>query len=122
MPGGPLITAVATADRWLLALILAVLTVLGAGSLARRAARAASTRRRRGAASRPRVRRRAGILIALGPVIGLAVSPTVGEHAWLIALGAVALAVLGLAVERRPDADRRVAMGISAAAAIAVLF
>jgi UDP-N-acetylmuramyl pentapeptide phosphotransferase/UDP-N-acetylglucosamine-1-phosphate transferase len=119
MPGGSLFVAVAATDRWLLAFILSMLAVLAAGALARRAARAASAR---GPRRQPaRVRRRAGALIALGPVIGFATSPTLGERAWLIALGAPALAAVGLAAERRPDADRRVAVGITGAAALAVL-
>src|SRR5260370_4384156 len=122
MPPGRSLVAVAAGDRWLVAFILATLGVLAAGSYARQVARDAAQRARRGEAATTRgVRRRAGVLIALGPGIGFATSPTFGEHAWLIAGGAVALAALGTWAERQQDPDRLTAAMIGVAAATAVV-
>jgi UDP-N-acetylmuramyl pentapeptide phosphotransferase/UDP-N-acetylglucosamine-1-phosphate transferase len=123
VPIGLAPVAVAAGDRWLLAFSLATLAVLAVGSFARRVARTGAARARRGEApSTPGVRRRAGVVIVLGPVIGFATSPTLGEHTLLVVGGAVALAVVGVQVERRPEADRLVAVAIVVAAALAVAF
>jgi UDP-N-acetylmuramyl pentapeptide phosphotransferase/UDP-N-acetylglucosamine-1-phosphate transferase len=122
MSVGTAMLGVATANRWLLTFVLAILAVLAVGSLARRAARVATARHRRRGANRTRgVRRRAGVALALGPVIGFVISPTLGEDALLITAGAVALAVFGVRVDRRADADRLTVGAVAVAAAIAVL-
>lgn len=123
MPPRGALLAIAAGDRWLLAFALATLSVLAAGGFARRVARIHRGRARRDPSRvPPSVRRRAGVLIAAGPMVGFLTSPTLGEHALLAALGAVALAAAATAVERRPDADRFVAALVVAAAAIAVAF
>jgi UDP-N-acetylmuramyl pentapeptide phosphotransferase/UDP-N-acetylglucosamine-1-phosphate transferase len=119
---GTAILGVATANRWLLTFILAILAVLVAGSVTRRVARVVTRRDRRRRRNRTRgVRRRAGVALALGPVIGFVISPTLGEDALLVAAGAVAFALFGVWVDRREDADRLTAGAITVGAAIAVL-
>ena len=106
--------AASVANRWLLAGILSAAMVLGAAAYARDASR------RRGAQRRG-TRRRAGALIALGPVIGLVVAPELGDLTVVIVLGCVALALVGAAIERSPQAERLslVAVVVASIAAVA---
>src|SRR5205823_14036780 len=103
--------AVTGGDRFMLAFSVSTLAVLTGGALVRRAAR----RRPRESAQEPEtepepsgpgrrssrssrgVRRRAGSLVALGPIIGLAAGGSPTKLTVVAAVGAVALAALGLA-------------------------
>jgi UDP-N-acetylmuramyl pentapeptide phosphotransferase/UDP-N-acetylglucosamine-1-phosphate transferase len=108
---------VAVTDRWLLTFTLAVLVVIPVGWMARRAARQRAHTPRdqvRG------VRRRVGAVLAVGPVVGFAVAAGAGAGTGAAALGAVGLALFGVAVERRRDADRLVAPAVLVAALGAV--
>src|SRR5262245_15913103 len=105
--------AVSTANRWLLAGVAAGAIVLGLAAYARGKSRRSSGRVRG-------TRRRAGALIALGPLVGLVFAPAVGDLTLLIALGAVVLAVVGAALERSPHAEQGSWCAIGAAAAVAV--
>ncbi len=76
-----------------------------------------------GGANRPRrqgIRRQAGALIAVGPLIGFAAVPALGEHTLVIVVGAVALALVGVWADRRTAEDRQVALTVAGAAAFAV--
>jgi UDP-N-acetylmuramyl pentapeptide phosphotransferase/UDP-N-acetylglucosamine-1-phosphate transferase len=112
--------ALVASDRWLLTFALAALAVLVAGTLLRRTAREARARARARGEETRGLRRSAGVLLVLGPVIGFATSPTLGEHALVAVLGALALAVVGAVADRRPDGDRLVAIAVVATAAFAV--
>jgi UDP-N-acetylmuramyl pentapeptide phosphotransferase/UDP-N-acetylglucosamine-1-phosphate transferase len=139
--------AVSAANRWLLAVSFSALIVLLGCVRARRAGRrhsAARTleplteseapagestdgtaagetnggdraRRRRG------TRRRAGALIAIGPVVGLLLGGSLDELAVVLALGAAGLALVGIAIERAENSNRAaiVATMVAAAAAVA---
>ncbi len=109
--------AVAAGDRWLLTFALAALTMLVLGWFLRRSAHEARSRGRRNRG----VRRRAGILILLGPVIGFASSPTFGEGALVATLGAVVLGVVAAVADRQPKGDRIVFVAVLAMAGIAVV-
>ena len=107
-------------DRWLAAFTLAVLAVVAGGWLARRSAR------KRAQATRPEdhvrgTRRRAGALLALGPVAGLVVAPGAGGHVAIAAVGAAALGVFGAVFERRRNFGRWVALAVGVAAVGAVV-
>ena len=111
--------AVNTENRWLLVFSIVAAMVLVAGTLARRAAR--RTPNEESATSSRGIRRRAGLLLALGPVIGLAFAPSPDTLTVLAALGAVALAVVGALVERAKRADRLTMTVTVVAAAVAVV-
>jgi UDP-N-acetylmuramyl pentapeptide phosphotransferase/UDP-N-acetylglucosamine-1-phosphate transferase len=120
MPATPLIVAVAAENRWLITFSLSALCVLAAGIWARQKAR----RSERGSPKSPKspkqsggVRRRAGGVIALGPLIGLACSPVFDTLTVVIAVGAVCLAAFGILIEHSRDADR-LTLGASVVAAI----
>src|SRR6476619_6665723 len=95
--------AVSTENRWLLLFSIVAAVVLGAGMLARRAARRQSggtgNRNGNGGTATRGIRRRAGVLVALGPLIGLALAPSPDTLTVVAAVGAAALAVVGVAVE-----------------------
>src|SRR5690349_4941524 len=103
--------AVSTADRWLTAGILAALVVLTLAGRARAKSRSSHARG---------TRRRAGAILAVGPLIGLLLAPELGDHALLVAGGAVVLALVGAASERSESAERDVLLIVLGAAAIAV--
>jgi UDP-N-acetylmuramyl pentapeptide phosphotransferase/UDP-N-acetylglucosamine-1-phosphate transferase len=103
--------AVSTANRWLLAGIIAAGVVLGLASYARSKSRRSQQRG---------TRRRAGALVAIGPLVGLVLAPEYGDHAVLIAVGALALALVGVAVERSSRADQSTWLAICIAAVVAV--
>ena len=105
--------AASAANRWLLAGTLSAAAVLGLAAYTRAASR------RRGPERRG-TRRRAGALIALGPLIGLAFAPELGDLTLVVALGALVLAVVGATIERANDADRTTLIVVAIAAAIAV--
>ena len=118
MPATPLIVAVAAENRWLITFSLSALCVLALGIWARQKARR-SERATRGSPKRTGgVRRRAGGVIALGPLIGLACSPMFDTITVVIAVGAVCLAAFGILIEHSRDADR-LTFGASVVAAIA---
>jgi UDP-N-acetylmuramyl pentapeptide phosphotransferase/UDP-N-acetylglucosamine-1-phosphate transferase len=106
------VAAFVAADRWLSAGILAAVAVLVLASFARSKSRQG---RRRG------TRRRAGALIALGPLLGLVFAPEVTTLTAVVALGAVALALAGAAIERSRNADRLTAEIVGVAALVAVI-
>ncbi len=113
--------AVAAGDRWLLAFALATIAVLAAGAAMRRTAHEARARARaRGEPTRG-LRRGAGILLVLGPLIGFATSPSLGEGALVIAAGSLALGVVGAIADRRPDGDRIASIAILVMAGVAVI-
>src|SRR6266566_2371010 len=91
------VLAATTANRLLIVFSLTVALVLVAATAARRAARRAA-----GAG----IRRRAGALVALGPLLGLALAPSPATLTVVAAVGAVSLAGVGMALERRRTADR----------------
>src|SRR5215207_3937618 len=116
------VAAVAAWDRWILAFSIAAGLVLIGGAFARRYARrgpkpAERTDRRD---NRKGIRRRAGALLALGPLAGLALAPVVGSMALLVALGGTVLALFGMVIERSPHADVLALGGIAVAAGVAV--
>ncbi len=120
MPSGSLL-AIAASDRWLLAFALAALAVLVGGTLLRRAAKHARARARARGEETRGLRRSAGVLLVAGPLVGFLTSPTFGEHALIAVVGAVALAVIGVAADRRPDADRLIFWSILVVATLAVV-
>jgi UDP-N-acetylmuramyl pentapeptide phosphotransferase/UDP-N-acetylglucosamine-1-phosphate transferase len=105
--------AVSTANRLLLAGIAAGVVVLGLAAYAREQGRR-DREKHRG------TRRRAGALIALGPLIGLLFAPELGDLTLVVALGAIVLAGVGAAIERTEQAEQRTWIVIAVAAAIAV--
>lgn len=111
----------APADRWLVAFALAVFLVLAGGWWARERARKAGSGSADGEARVRGTRRRAGVLLAVGPVAGFLVAPGAGDRVLLAALGAVALGVFGAVVERRRDFGRQVAVAAALAALAAVV-
>ena len=106
--------AVSTANRWLSAAIVAAVAVLVLAAFARKQSRRGGTLRRG-------TRRRAGALIALGPLIGLAFAPELGDLTLVVAFGAIVLALVGAAIERTRDANRVTLIAVAVAAAVAVL-
>ncbi len=84
--------------------IVVAAIVLVAGTVARRAARRTTD----GSGNGRGVRRRAGALLALGPLIGLALAPSADTLTVVAAVGGAALAVVGMTVERArvPTASR----------------
>ena len=67
------------------------------------------------------LRRRAGALLALGPLVGWLVAPAAGHGAFVAAAGAVALAILGAFAERRRDFSRQIYLAVLVAAVVAVI-
>jgi UDP-N-acetylmuramyl pentapeptide phosphotransferase/UDP-N-acetylglucosamine-1-phosphate transferase len=117
------IVAVAAWNRWLLAFSVTAIAVLAGGMLARTAARRSSkpadgTEPRNG--GRAGIRRRAGGLLALGPLIGLALAPAFGTLTIVIALAGTALALFGMLIERSPHVEG-LAMAAVAVAAVVVV-
>jgi UDP-N-acetylmuramyl pentapeptide phosphotransferase/UDP-N-acetylglucosamine-1-phosphate transferase len=117
MPFGHGVVALTSENRWLLVFTVVAAIVLVGGAAARRAARRNSTDSGNGRG----VRRRAGALVALGPLIGLALAPSPGTLAVVAAVGGALLAVVGMAVERTKRADRSTMAATVAAAAVAVI-
>lgn len=109
----------ALSDRWLLAFAVAALVVLAGGWVARNAARKGANAPDSDAQVRG-LRRRAGALLAAGPVAGFLVAPTAGNHVAIAAAGALALAIFGAVFERRRDFGRWVALAAAGAALFAV--
>jgi UDP-N-acetylmuramyl pentapeptide phosphotransferase/UDP-N-acetylglucosamine-1-phosphate transferase len=103
--------AASAANRWLSAGIISALAVLGLAAYARAQSRKGTQRG---------TRRRAGALIALGPLLGLAFAPELGDLTLVVALGAIVLAVVGALIERSQNADRLTYVAVAAAALVAV--
>ena len=113
--------AVSTENRWLLVFSIVAAVVLGAGTIARRAARRQSDGNGNGGTASRGIRRRAGALLALGPLIGLALAPSPDTLTVVAAVGAAALAAVGVVVERAARADRLTMAATVIAAAVAVI-
>ena len=112
--------AAVAADRWLLAFSAAVVLAISGGLLARRSAQRLRWQADRLTDRRTGIRRRAGILIAFGPLAGFALASSHGKLALVAALGAASLAVVGWVVEGSARADRVTMGAIVGAAAVAV--
>ena len=110
--------AVTTENRWLLLFSVVAAVVLVAGTFARRVAR--RTLNGDGNGSTRGIRRRAGVLLALGPLIGLAFATSPDTLTVIAAVGSVALAAVGILVERAKRADRLTMTVTVVAAAVAV--
>jgi UDP-N-acetylmuramyl pentapeptide phosphotransferase/UDP-N-acetylglucosamine-1-phosphate transferase len=116
MPPGPPLLAVAAEHAWLVAFSLSALAVLALGIWTRQRAR----RSERQEGRRVGIRRRAGAVIALGPVIGLVCATSFDALTVVAAVGALGLALFGMLVEHARDADR-LALGATVVAAIAAV-
>jgi UDP-N-acetylmuramyl pentapeptide phosphotransferase/UDP-N-acetylglucosamine-1-phosphate transferase len=125
--------AVLAANRWLLAVSISAFIVLACCTRARRVARKQSVQRKR-ARRRIRIgrveanvsmergaRRRAGALVAIGPVVGLLLGGSLDDLAAVLAVGAVGLAVVGVAIERAENSNRAALLAVMIAAAVAVV-
>jgi UDP-N-acetylmuramyl pentapeptide phosphotransferase/UDP-N-acetylglucosamine-1-phosphate transferase/Sec-independent protein translocase protein TatA len=100
------VLAVTAANGWLLCFIVVTATVLVAGAVATRRARPASND---GATPSRDLRRYAGALVALGPLVGLAFAPNldgVGGLTLVVAFGAPVLAIGGVLIDRARQGDR----------------
>jgi len=106
------------ADRWLAAFSISVLVVLAGASVFRHLAR---THARDPDDQRRGTRRRAGVLLAVGPVVGFLVAPGAGAHVGIAALGAVGLGAFGVAFERRQHFGRWSALAVAVVALLAVV-
>jgi len=110
-------------ERGLLAFSIAALLLLAGGTLARRAAGAArrgEATGRGGARASRGLRRRSGALVGAGPLVGLLLAQDVSAELVVLALGAAALAAVGLWLEDRPDAGRLRVIAVAVAAGGAV--
>jgi UDP-N-acetylmuramyl pentapeptide phosphotransferase/UDP-N-acetylglucosamine-1-phosphate transferase len=114
MPSGAVVLAVSAANRWLAVFSVVALVVLGAGALARQAARRVTDT----TGSRA-IRRRAGALVAVGPLVGLALAPSPDTLTVVAGVGAAVLAGLGVWIERSRRADRLTMTASVVAAAVA---
>src|SRR5215211_8693592 len=101
MPWAPPVAVIAASDRWLLGFSIAALLVVVGAVIARRGAQTARERTHGGEPARRGMRRRSGALVALGPAVGLVVAPDFEVVMLVAVLGALALAVFGLATERQ---------------------
>jgi UDP-N-acetylmuramyl pentapeptide phosphotransferase/UDP-N-acetylglucosamine-1-phosphate transferase len=124
VPGSPFrlgagALAVSTENRWLIVFSIVAAVVLVAGTFARRAARRDPNGD--GTAGRRGLRRRAGVLLALGPLIGLAIAPSPDTLTVVAAVGAGVLAIVGVVVERTERADLLTMAATVIAAATAVI-
>jgi UDP-N-acetylmuramyl pentapeptide phosphotransferase/UDP-N-acetylglucosamine-1-phosphate transferase len=118
---GPFVAVVAE-NGWLVAFTAAGLVVLLGGTVARRIARRTSNRRRgRSAGSTLALRRRAGCLVMLGPIIGLLAAGSADTETVVVVLAGAALAAFGIAVERWQAVDRLVVVAVLVAAVVAVI-
>ena len=117
------VVAAAAWNRWLLTFTIAAVAVLvigiGLRGLARRVPNPGerSDRKERRVGG---VRRRAGGLLALGPLVGLVLAEHVSTLTAVVAIGAVLLALFGLLIERAPHGDLLALIGVVVAAAVAV--
>src|SRR3954453_21273322 len=116
--------AVAAWNRWLLTFSVSAVLVLVLGAYARTLARRTpkpAERTSRREFRQGGVRRRAGGLIALGPLLGLAVGPALGKEAILVGLGTAVIAVFGMIIERSDHVSGLALIGVGGAALAAVL-
>jgi UDP-N-acetylmuramyl pentapeptide phosphotransferase/UDP-N-acetylglucosamine-1-phosphate transferase len=120
MPWAPPVAVIAASDRWLLGFSIAALLVVAGALIARRGAQAARDRAHGGGPARRGMRRRSGALVALGPAVGLVVARDFEVVMLVAVLGALALAVFGLATERQSAPQRATVVAASIAAAAAV--
>lgn len=117
------VLAVDAADRWLLTFSVAAVLVLIAAALMRRDARRTRLGER-GVHARPKrrtFRRRAGALLAIGPLVGLVLAPSAATLTITIALGAVVLSAFGLVVDQSRRSDHLTLLAIVLAAGVAVV-
>src|SRR3954471_3681628 len=117
------VVAVAAWNRWLLAFSVTVGLVLVGGAIARNYARRVPkpADRTNRSENRKGIRRRAGAMLAVGPLVGLAFAPVVGSMALVIALGATALALFGMLIERSPHVEGLALAGVAVVALVAVV-
>src|SRR3954470_14853722 len=116
--------AVAAWNRWLLTFSVSAVLVLVLGAYARTLARRTpkpAERTSRREFRQGGVRRRAGGLIALGPLLGLAFAPALGKEAILVGLGTAVIAVFGMIIERSDHVSGLALIGVGVAALAAVL-
>ncbi|HEX3454690.1 MAG TPA: hypothetical protein VHS03_08695, partial [Gaiellaceae bacterium] len=109
MPGTVVVAAVTTADRWLATFSFVAVAIVAVGALLRRSAQGDHRRTRqpegrRGHRTTRSVRRRGGVVLALGPLVGLAFAPARDDLVVIMAVGAAVLALLGALTERRKHA------------------
>ena len=110
-----MVFAAATANRWLLAFIVGAVVVLATGYVVRRRTGVST------AATGPRsVRRRAGALLSLGGLVGLAFAPSAGDLTLVVALGAPVVAGMALLVDAAALPSRATLALVAVAAAGAV--
>ena len=118
------VIAATAANRWLIAFAVATVVVLVLGTYERRAAQQRSGQASGDDAPKGGIRRRAGAVVALGPLVGLLVAPDLLHVPTLVAVaafGAVALAAVGWFVERSERADQVTFVATAIAALVAVI-
>jgi UDP-N-acetylmuramyl pentapeptide phosphotransferase/UDP-N-acetylglucosamine-1-phosphate transferase len=114
--------AVDAANAWLLAFSISALVVLAVCAGLRREARRTRLGER-GTHASPKgrgFRRRAGALLAIGPVVGLAFAPSFGTLSVTIAFGAVVLAAVGLVADQSTKGNLLALIATLVAAGVAV--
>ena len=106
------------ANRWLIAFAVAAVVTLALGAVMRREAKA---RKQRAHPDSGGIRRRGGVVVALGPLIGLAVAPDLPKLVVVAALGAAGLALVGWFSERSEKADEITFAATVVASVVAVV-
>src|SRR5262249_12633864 len=99
--------------------------VLGVGAYARKLARRTPKPAERTSRREFRhggIRRRAGGLVAVGPLVALVLAPTHSKELLLVGVGSVLLALDGMLIERADHAHGLALLGVMAGALAAVLF
>jgi UDP-N-acetylmuramyl pentapeptide phosphotransferase/UDP-N-acetylglucosamine-1-phosphate transferase len=120
MPSAPPLAVITASDRWLLGFSVAALLVVAGALVVRRGARVNRARSQRREPGLRGIRRRSGALVAIGPAVGLAFAPEVDAVVLVAVLGALALAVFGLVIERDAAPQRATLAVVSFAAVAAV--
>src|SRR5713101_5106264 len=112
--------AAAVANRWLLAFSFSLVLVVVGSTAANRLTTRARARAFRSRPRHARIRRRAGAVVALGPVVGLAFAPSPDKFVVTAVVGGAALAGIGWITERDPRADALTLASIGGAALVVV--
>ncbi len=117
----PGVLALSTGNRVLLSASLAALATVAGGSYLRHLARAARARREQDPTATSRgLRRRAGALVSLGPVLGFALVSSDTTESIAVLVAVVGLAAFGLWAEDRPESGAVTPGVILGAAVVAV--